>query len=109
MPVMKPAKTILGAVPTRLDMPPIDEAYAIPSNSDISKFLEFFGEIFGRLSFILEQIAKQIGSNISVVEVFITHILIKNEIPINAPTNDVAELLIDAITLNAILLWSPDD
>tara|TARA_B110000438_G_C15510308_1_gene519597 strand:- start:9 stop:281 length:273 start_codon:yes stop_codon:yes gene_type:complete len=90
-------------------MPPIDEAYAMPNNRDISKFLEFFLEIFGRLSLIFEQIAKQIGSNIRVVDVFITHILIKKEIPINAPTSDVAELLIDAITLNAILLWSPED
>ena len=92
----------------RLDMPPIDEAYAMPNNRDISKFLEFFLEIFGRLSLIFEQIAKQIGSNISVVEVFITHILIKKEIHINAPTIADAELLIDAMTLSANLLWSPD-
>ena len=37
------------------------------------------------------------------------NILIKNEIPINAPTRVVAELLIDAITLRANLLWRPED
>jgi len=36
---IKPAKTILGAVPIKLDIPPMEEAYAMPKNSAISKFL----------------------------------------------------------------------
>jgi hypothetical protein len=49
------------------------------------------------------------GSSISVVDVFITHILIKKEIAIKMPTIPEAELLNDVITERAILLCSPDD
>ena len=93
----------------RLDIPPIDEAYAIPKKSAISKFLEFALSILGRLSVIFKLNARHIGSSIRVVDVFITHILIKKEIAIRIPTMPAAELLNNVITESAILLCSPDD
>ena len=36
---MKPTNIMFGAVPTKVDIPPIDAAYAIPNRSEISKFL----------------------------------------------------------------------
>ena len=93
----------------RLDIPPIDDAYAIPKKSAISKFLEFALSILGRLSLIFKLNARHMGSSISVVDVFITHILIKKEIAIKMPTIPEAELLNDVITERAILLCSPDD
>jgi hypothetical protein len=49
------------------------------------------------------------GSSIRVVDVFITHILIKKEMAIRIPTMPGAELLNDVITERAILLCKPDD
>ena len=76
----------------------------IETSQDISKLLNSFLDITGILSLILEEIAKQIGKSISVVEVFITHMLIKKEIPIKAPIRLVAESFITEITLKASLL-----
>ena len=54
------------------------------------------------------QIARQIGRSIKVVEVFITHILIKNEMHIKAPTILPADAFTFDATDKASLLCSPD-
>ena len=105
---IKPAKTILGAVPIKLDMPPIEEAYAMPRNKAISKFFICLLDSPGSASFILTQIAKQIGRSIKVVEVFITHMLIKNEIHIKTPTILPADAFTFDTTDKASLLCRPD-
>ena len=105
---IKPANTILGAVPIKLDIPPIEEAYAIPKNRAISKFFICLFDKLGSASLILTQIAKQMGRSIKVVEVFITHILIKNEIHINDPTILPADAFTFDTTDKASLLCRPD-
>ena len=105
---IKPTKTILGAVPIRLDIPPIDEAYAIPRNKAISKFFVFLVVNPGSASLMLTQIARQIGRSIKVVEVFSTHMLIKNEMHIKAPTILPADVFTFDTTDKASLLCRPD-
>ena len=105
---IKPAKTMLGAVPIRLDIPPIEEAYAMPKNKAISKFFVCLLDNPGNASFILTQIAKQMGRSINVVEVFITHMLIKNEMHIKAPTILPADAFTFDTTDKASLLCRPD-
>ena len=96
-------------MPTNVDIPPIEAAYAIPSKSDVSKFFLAFAEKFGIVSATLEHTANPIGSNINVVDVFITHMLIEAETSMKPPTN-LAPLFPMAINIfNASRLCNPDD
>ena len=101
-------KTIFGAVPTRVDIPPIVAAYAIPSINDVSKYVISFSVKPGIVLLTTEHTAKPIGNSIRVVEVFITNILIKAAIVIKPAINfgplDPAAIII----CRAILLWRPD-
>ncbi len=72
------------------------------------KFLVCLFDTSGNASFILTQIAKQIGRSIKVVEVFITHMLIKNEIHMKAPTILLADAFTFQTTDKASLLCRPD-
>ena len=98
----------MGAVPINVDMPPIVAAYAIPSNKAVSKFDLSFSEAFGIVSEITPQTANPIGSNIKVVEVFITHILIKAATNIKPPTSVLPLEPTTIIIFKAILLCSPE-
>ena len=76
---------MLGAVPISVDIPPIVAAYAIESNKALSKLFLSFSDIFGTVLATTEQIASPIGKSISVVDVFITNILIRAETSIKPP------------------------
>ena len=66
-------------------------------------------EKFGIVSATLAHTASPMGNNINVVEVFITHILIKADTSINPPTS-LAPLFPIAINIfNARRLCNPDD
>ena len=98
-------KTIFGAVPTRVDIPPIVAAYAIPSIKDVSKYVISFSVKPGIVLLTTEHTANPIGNSIRVVEVFITNILIKAAIVIKPAINfgplDPAAMII----CRAILLF----
>ena len=76
---------MLGAVPTSVDIPPIVAAYAIESNSALSKLFLSFSDIFGTVLATTEHIARPMGKSINVVDVFITHILMNAETSIKPP------------------------
>ena len=100
--------TILGAVPIKVDIPPIVAAYAMPSNRAVSKLDLSLSVSPGIVSAITPQTAKPIGNNINVVEVFITHILINAATSINPPTSFFPLDPTKIIIFRAILLWSPE-
>ena len=72
-------------MPTNVDIPPMVAAYAIESKRALSKLLLSFSDIFGTVFATTEHIARPIGKSIRVVDVFITHILIKAETSMNPP------------------------
>ena len=80
----------------------------MPSNRDISNALFSLDEKSGIDSATELQTAKPIGSNISVVEVFITHILINADTTIKPPTNIAPLLPTLTSILKANLLCKPD-
>ena len=65
---MKALKTIFGAVPINVDIPPIVAAYAIPNNNAVSKLDLSLSVRPGIVSDITPHTAKPIGNNINVVE-----------------------------------------
>ena len=77
----------MGAVPIKVDIPPIVAAYAIPIKSALSKNFFSWGLISGIVLETTPQTARPIGSNMSVTEVFITHILDKAATSIKPPTS----------------------
>ena len=97
----------MGAVPTRVDIPPSVAAYAIPKSNAVSKYLCFSSDRFGIVSLTTEQTARPMGNNIKVVEVFITNILISAATSIKPPIKDEALLPTERIMVKAILLCKP--
>ena len=67
-----------------------------------------FSDIFGTVFATTEQIARPIGSNIRVVDVFITHILIKADTSMNPPISLGPSEPSFLIIINASRLCSPD-
>ena len=82
---MNALKTIFGAVPTRVDIPPMVAAYAIPNIKDVSKNFFSLSVRPGIVLATTEQTARPIGKSINVVEVFITNILINAATVIKPP------------------------
>jgi hypothetical protein len=83
-------------------------AYAIESKRALSKLLLSFSDIFGTVFATTEHIARPIGNNIRVVDVFITHMLIKAETSMNPPISLGPSEPSLLIIINARRLWRPD-
>ena len=101
---IKPFKVIFGAVPINVAIPPIFAAYAIPNRRATWKFtfsesLKFFPD-----SFTTEIIARPIGSSMTVVEVFMIHILKRHELTMKPAMMDLPAVPVRSSTLSAILL-----
>jgi hypothetical protein len=83
-------------------------AYAIESKRALSKLLLSFSDMFGTVFATTEHIARPIGNNIRVVDVFITHMLIKAETSMNPPISLGPSEPSLLIIINARRLWRPD-
>ena len=106
---IKPKKIIFGGVPTSVENQPMEEGKAITRRKEVSKEDISFAEKSGMVSETLAHTENPIGSNINVVDVFITHMLIEAETSMKPPTN-LAPLCPMAINIfNTSRLCNPDD